>query len=143
MSESLPPNELAGLTKRLDELTQSVADLRNASTAKETREAREDVSDAEKALKKYAEAHGITLEDAEEALNDLKSRSRKAEIREALKTFTDEDWKDIFPEREEEEETGEEEPPAAKEKPKPKPKPKEEDSAPGGNHWTERQIFSR
>jgi hypothetical protein len=139
MSESLPPDQLAGITKRLEELGAAVAELKAASTPREKKEAQADVDSAENALEKYAKSHGISLEEAEEAMEQVKRQSQRRLVKEALKEMSEEDWTEIFPARDETEEEPEpEKKPATR-----KPVKQEEDSAPGGEHWTDRPVFTR
>lgn len=146
MSESLPDTQVAELNKRLDALASAVEELRKAQTPAEKREAKEDVESAESALERYAKAHGITLEEAEDAMATVKRKSQVSLVKQALKEFSDDDWDEIFPKKEEGEGEGEKGEKPESKKPAAKKEEKQEkqkeDSAPGGEHWTDRKLFA-
>jgi hypothetical protein len=126
----------------MEELASAVKELKTASTPTEKREASAEVQSAEAALEQYARAHGVSVEDAEEAINQIKRNSRKAEMRELMEEIFQEDEEKAAKDEEEAKLKAEEDAGKEKEKETPKPKPKE-DAAPGGvEHWSERRIFS-
>lgn len=144
MSETLSDSRVEALEKKFDALLAAVEDLKKARTPEERREAKEDVESAESALERYAKAHGISVDQAEEAMNTVKRKAQIQQVKEAMLEFSDEDWDEVFPKpREEADEDSDK--PAGETKPKPKaeekPAKQEEDSAPGGEHWTDRRVF--
>lgn len=142
MSE-VTPDALAGMQRQMTELAEAVRELKEASTPKEKQEAKKDVDEASSALEAYARAHGVSVEDAEEAINKIKRDHRKSEMREILEEIFQED--EAAAAAEEEKKKAEKEAEAAGEKEKEKPaKPKEKvaDAVPAGpGHWTDRSLF--
>lgn len=124
---------IAGINRRIDALVDAIAGLQKAQTAPEKKTATAEVESAEDALEKYAKAQGISREEAEKAINDLKRRGQKDQLRELLQEILEEDA-----EAEEAKEKERLDAEAAEVESKKTP---EADAAPvGGSHWTERRL---
>lgn len=124
---------IAGINRRIDALVDAFAKFQKADSASEKKTATAEVESAEEALEKYARAQGISKQEAEQAINDLKRRAQKDQIRELLHELLEEDSAEE--ERKEKERLEAE---TAEQESKKDPEP---DAVPtGGNHWTERKI---
>ena len=82
--------ELAELRQGLDDLADSIADLRKASTAGERKAARADVADAEDDLEATARRLGVSKEKLQESITAAKKAERRDELKPILEELLDE-----------------------------------------------------
>lgn len=129
---AIDPAAFKGLSDRVDKLASAMEGLAKAKTEPAKEKAEEKVESAEDALATYAKSHGITRDQAEEAMNEIQRKNRRSEIREAIKEFTSEDWDEIFPPGDDDGAAGGDGENGKSDTP---PNP--------GEHWTEKRIFSR
>jgi multidrug efflux pump subunit AcrA (membrane-fusion protein) len=142
-------NDLAKLTDRLDDLAAAQDELREASTAHERTEAREDVAEAKADLDALASTLGVSRKTLDASIAAAKREDDKAKLRPIIAEILAEEKDKTLADTDENDTTGtdvetdEDEVASTKaEKPKPKPKPREQpqDTGPVAEHWSERSI---
>ena len=82
--------ELAELRQGLDDLADSIADLRKASTPAQKHAAKADVADAEDDLEATARRLGVSKEKLQESITAAKKAERRDELKPILEELLDE-----------------------------------------------------
>ena len=139
MSESLPEGvsrqDFAELQKAVKDLADAFQQQREAQTAAEKQDAREEVAEARADLDHLAKEIGVSPAKLREAADNAKREEEKERLRPLLIELLDEEIADK-PDDEEPDEHPEDDKPA---EPEPESEP-EPDTAPEQEHWSERAI---
>lgn len=131
------PDEVGELRQGLADLREAYEELREATTARDRDEATADIKDARADLDKIAAATGVSRKAIEHAMAEAKRAERKDELRPILAELLEE-MKPEEPEpKPDDDSTAPPKPP--KEPPAPPVEP-EPDTAPRGEHWSERRV---
>ena len=136
-------DEVAELRQGLAELREAYEELREASTAREREDARGDIADARADLDKIAAATGVSRKAIEHAMAEAKRAERREELTPIVAEI-------VAKMREDDEAVaaaatavtnGNGDTPKDKKKDPPAPPPPPEpDTAPRGEHWSERRV---
>lgn len=130
--ESVTREEFAGLVSAVNELRDSLGELREAATPAERREAQGDVKDAKADLAAVARELGIDPRRLVKAAEEAKASDERAKLREIVTELLDEE---LLPEAVE---GGD---PKGEPKGEPEGEPKR-DTEPTFSHWSERPLSS-
>lgn len=124
--------EFSAMMKRMDDLATAVSKLSDAGTKTEKREAKEEVESAEESLRRYAKAHGVSMEEAEEAIHAVRRTHQRNEIREILEEILEEKYPETS---KDDTDTDTDDTTDDKDQ-------RSTDSPPiGGAHWTDRRVI--
>lgn len=146
MGELVPePRTDPALERRLEAIEDALADIREATTAREKAAAKGDLDEAEEAYARFAESKGLSRDEVLAAIDQLRDSKEEARLRGIVKKIMDEDYP-VDDGGGDGGKTGNgggaagADAPSGGAKPPPKPKEPKVDEPPDASHWTDRKI---